>query len=262
MVDTSKHPKGHHVRGIFKHPGTSDTPIVINQLETICVITMATPLNSSSEPSVPIYILHSELPDQRGKLTGLNLCKIIDDIAPNEPLASQLHNGVWTIWLKSREAQQKLSQIKHIEIDNIRIELFDTFPCAKPIENEKIIFKDLPFWINDRDILLFLSSQVGIVAKTGVISARLRDENNQLTKYFSGDRFVYVRGNMSRIIHNTALINFCTCRVLHRSQDTGCRRCRHVGHVSTDVEHCKAYAENTDIITIRSPNYVLCNYYV
>ena len=56
--------------------------------------------------ALTIYIIHSELPDKERSLTGLNLCEIIDEIVPDDTFASLLHNGVRTICLKSKGAQQ------------------------------------------------------------------------------------------------------------------------------------------------------------
>ena len=214
------------------------------------------------ESPASIYIINSELPSQQGKLTGLNLCEIINDIVPGQPIGSQHYNGVWTISLRSTKARDHLDALKYIEYDNVRIELFANYPTSKPVPNEKIIFKDLPFWVKDQEILDFLGTKEGITVKSGVISARLRDRNNQLTQFYSGDRFVFVKGNFSPALHPTALIDYNTSRVWHKSQELMCRRCRHTGHVYTNTEACKAYCEDPDVITIRSPNYVLCNYFL
>ena len=211
--------------------------------------------------SILVYIFHSELADQQGKLTGLNLCEVIDQIMPGQTVGSQLINGIWSIWLRTRSARDKLAELKHIEIDNIRIEIYTEYPTCKPVPNEKIIFKDLPLWVSDTDVIKFLEKQPGIIIKTGVISARLRDHNNKLTQYYSGDRFVFVKGNFSPVLHNSAIIENHKCRIFHKSQEQACSRCRKIGHAYTNTAACDAYHNDPNVITIRSPKFVLCNYY-
>ena len=81
----------------------------------------------------------------------------------------------------------------------------DTYPVSKPIPNEKVLFRDLPQYVSNNAILEFLNDQPGIHVKSGIIFSRLRDSENKLTPYCSGDRFVYVRGNMSQAIQSSTI---------------------------------------------------------
>ena len=98
----------------------------------------------------PVFIVHSELADQRGENTSLKLCEVIDAIIPGEIYGSQLWNGVWSIWIKSQEARSKLTDIKTIDVDNVLIVLHKHFPITKPPPNERITFRGLPFWVTHR----------------------------------------------------------------------------------------------------------------
>ena len=62
------------------------------------------------------------------------------------------------------------------------------------------------------------------------------------------------------LILNNAHIDFTKCKIWHPSQDTACQRCRCLGHHTSEVSKCDAYTEDSDVITIRSPQYILCNY--
>ena len=99
------------------------------------------------------------------------------------------------------------------------------------------------------------------MVKTGIIAGRLRDKNNKLTQYLSGDRIVYVKGNFSPVLHTFANINNNKCKIWHQSQQMACQRCRRLGHHTSETDNCDAYIEDPEVITIRSPQYVLCNYY-
>ena len=136
------------------------------------------------------------------------------------------------------------------------------YPNTKPTPNEKIVFKDLPPWVSDQEILTYLRKQPGIIVKSGVISARFRDTQNKLTPFFSGDRFVFVKGNLTQALHTNTFIDFAKCRIWHKKQELACKRCRMIGHLSTDTELCKAFINDQNIITIRSSNCVFSNYYM
>ena len=90
------------------------------------------------------------------------------------------------------------------------------------------------------------------MAKTGIIAGRLRDKNNKLTQYLSGDRIVYVKGNFSPVLHTFANINNNKCKIWHQSQQMACQRCRRLGHHTSETDKCDAYIEDPEIITIRS----------
>ena len=165
--------------------------------------------------------MNSELPNQSGKLMGLNLCELLESIIPGQVMGSQHFNGIWSIWIKTKEARQHLAELGSIEINNIRIELFTTCPKMTPVPNEKIVLKDIPVWVPDSDVIQFLNNQQGIIVKSGVITARFRDLNNKLTPYFTGDRFVFVKGKMTKALHHSALINYAKCRIWHKKSGVG-----------------------------------------
>ena len=92
----------------------------------------------------------------------------------------------------------------------------------------------------------------------GVIAGRLRDKNNSPTQYLSGHRIVYVKGNFSPVLPTFANDK---CKVWHQSQKIVWQRCHCLGHLTSETEKCAAFVEDPDVIMIRSPQYVLCNYY-
>lgn len=209
-----------------------------------------------------IYVQHRDLVEQRGRNTGLTLCNAIDRIRPDSTLGSQFYNGVWSIWLKSQDAYSDLSKVKQFELDGITISLHDGYPIFRHLPNEKVLFKDLPFWVNNDDIIDYLNNQPGIEVKSAVHYATFRDHQNKLTPYLSGDRFVYIKGNIPQALPDRIILDYNTCRVSHKTQELVCARCRKHGHSHRNTDMCPAYIEKDDnVITIRSPKYVLCNYY-
>ena len=157
--------------------------------------------------------------------------------------------GVWYVWLRSIRVKCYLAgKIRDLEIDGIG---------SKPIPNEKIVLRDL----RNNAIQEFLKDQPGISVKSVVMFSCIRDNENKLTPFCTGDRFVYARGNIANAIHTTALIDQNKCRVWHKTQETACTRCRKTDHTTTNTESCHAFREDPDAILIRSPSYVLYNYY-
>ena len=49
-------------------------------------------------------------------------------------------------------------------------------------------FKDLPMCLSDKNILDFIDTQPGLIAKSGVIPGRLRDSAGRRTPFLSGER--------------------------------------------------------------------------
>ena len=118
-----------------------------------------------------------------------------DQHVPGQVIGTQFFNGIWSIWLRSVDARLSLiKNVNHLHVNNLDVPLHNTYPIAKNVPNENILFRDIPIGVSDDVIMGFLHSQPVIIVKTGVIPARLRDHENKLTAFLSGDRFVYVRG--------------------------------------------------------------------
>ena len=141
--------------------------------------------------SAPVYIKHTDLPTRVGVNIHIQLCDLFAHHVPGQLLQAQLVRGIWTISLKTEHAQKfMVGKVKTLRIGYQDIELHDHYPTTKTIPNEKIIFKDLPYDVNNAEIIDFLKNQPGIYVKSDVISARIRDNSNNLTQYYSGDRYV------------------------------------------------------------------------
>ena len=95
----------------------------------------------------------------------------------------------------------------------------------------KIIFNDISIDVSDEHIIHYLHNHPRIVVETDVIHGIIRDEkNNILTQFLSGDRFVYVKGNFSPVLHSLANLYSSKRIIFHTSQKDACMRCRHRNH--------------------------------
>ena len=110
-----------------------------------------------------------------------------------------------------------------MNINNTKVESNEKYPTGKTVSNEKKVFRDDPFDLKDEHILQFLNNKEGIMIKTDVIAGRLRDKNTILTRYLSGGRIVYIKGNCSPVLHSFANINNNKFKIWHQSQRQGCR---------------------------------------
>ena len=193
---------------------------------------------------VSIYI---DIPNKTGMNTRLDLCQIVSQHMPDHVICAQLVLGIWSVWLKSlRTRDYMTNKVKVIEVYGRNVEIHDIYPTAKSIPNEKVVVKVIPLSVNDNKIIEFLNEQPGIVVKSGVIAARIRDSNNKITSFYNGDRFVYVKGLFTPVLHNTGLVDHNKCRIWHQSQERACLRCRNTDH--TDTAKCGAYTDEGNII--------------
>ena len=211
-----------------------------------------------------IYVKHIDLPDIDIRHLPLLLCNATNELVPDHVQGALISNGIWTILLKSIRAKDFLiDEGKKLEVRNIKIPIYKEYPIiARRPPTERVLFKDLPFHVSDNDILDYLYSTPEVkLQNKKVIPARIRNQKSELTPYLSGDRFIYVRGDFRRVLPSVISINNQKCRVYHQSQDLACSRCRYLGHSSTNIAACDAYSDDPNVITIRSPKNVLCNYY-
>ena len=210
-----------------------------------------------------VYLKHNDLPNNFGSNPELQLCHIFELHVPGQTLGAQMVRGIWSISLKSDRARKfMIHEVKTLKMINEEITIYEHYPPARSIPNEKILFKDLPFHVSNEEIIDFLKDQPGIIVKSGIISARIRDNNNRLTSFYNGDRFVFVKGQFKPALHTSAIVDFNKCRIWHKSQENACTRCRGTDHLTTNTAQCDAYTEENDVISIRSSKHVLCNYYM
>ena len=208
-----------------------------------------------------VYIIHNELPTIDERYAALIICESRAQLVPKHVVGAQLRNGVWTIRLKSEDARVHLIEnMKCLNILNSNVKIHEQYPLInRMIPSEKIPFKDVPFEVNDRDLMDYVTLEPHMHVKNiNIIHVRLRNRDGELTSFCSGDRFLYVRGGFRRVLPPVIDIDHQRCRILHKSQDSACKRCRYMGHCHQDTGKCDAYVNDHNIITIRSPNHVLC----
>ena len=219
-----------------------------------------------AKASTTVYAKHADLPDTDIRHLPLSLCESTNTLIPDNVIGAQLINGIWAIWLgKKSEAKNYLLEGGcTLTIGHHPVLLYGEYPIiVRRPPTEKVFFKAVPFHVSDDDLLEYMYSNPDIKILTKrIIPARLRNHKRELTPYLSGDRFLYIIGDFRRVLPPYMSINNHKLRVMHQSQDLACSRCQYLGHTTNNTEACDALCDDQDnIITIRSPKDVLCNYY-
>ena len=105
---------------------------------------------------VPMYVKNGDLPNTTGRNTRLELCQIVNQHVTGQTVGAQHVKGVWSIWPKDLRARKHMTDtIKVINVDGRKIDVHDIYPISRSIPNEKIVFKDIPLSVNDKEILEF-----------------------------------------------------------------------------------------------------------
>ena len=134
--------------------------------------------------TTPLYVKNCDLPNKQENDIALQLCELCSNETPGQVIGAQLFKGIWSIYLRSQRARNHLSTVKFLKTNNFPIELQDSYPIAKSVPDEKIVFKDLPMCLSDKNILDFIDTQPGLIAKSGVIpgsSERFRGKTNSVS---------------------------------------------------------------------------------
>ena len=209
-----------------------------------------------------LYIQNIDLASLSGKYMPFKICSAADSIVEGQISGSFLIDNVWHIYTKNIAARNDLLKHGMFEVDQQKVELYDVHPAiSNSCPSEKIVFRNVPPSIHNNTLLQFLNDQPGVIIKSKVVSGKIRNERNELTNYYSGERIVYVKGDFSPVLPMYTDIGTHKIRVWHSAQYDACKRCRHIDHGYLETDKCNAYLHDDDVIVFRSPNYVLCNFY-
>ena len=104
---------------------------------------------------------------------------------------AQQYYGVWKIYTKSLHSRNDLLSTGYI-IKNINITMYDKNPFDdKYLHSEKITILDLPLSLSDESIAKYLSKHQNVKLQTNVLYGKITNEDNSLSCFENGDRFVY-----------------------------------------------------------------------
>ena len=192
----------------------------------------------------PLYIQNIDLPSLSGKYMPFKICSAADSIVEGQISGSFLIDNVWHIYTKNNAARNDLLKHGMFEIDQQKVELYDVHPAiSNSCPSEKNVFRNVPPSVHNNTLLQFLDDQPGVIIKSKVVSGKIRNERNELTNYYSGERIVYVKGDFSPVLPMYTDIGTHKIRVWHSAQYDACKRCRHIDHGYLETDKCNAYLQ-------------------
>ena len=133
-----------------------------------------------------LYVKPSDLHELDPRHLALVLYeKNPDEWVHGEIRGAQLIAGVWSIVVNSQQVRTHvLEKVSYIHINNHNTQLYDEYhTVTRRVPTEKVIFKDLPFHVEDNDIFAYLYSQPDIQITTKNIihsNSAISKENSPL----------------------------------------------------------------------------------
>ena len=185
----------------------------------------------------PVFVRAKDIPDFKS-VKEFEMChNICKRIESSKLLGVQRIGMLWRVYIKDKESRATLLANK-LEIRKQSVNVFSNNPLrAKLTDGEtdesvvKVTIKDLPISKGNKGIELFLTSQ-GIKLKSAIGYAKARNDQNELTEWLNGDRYVFVEKFDDPLPRKT-WINDSSVRIFHRDQPSSkpyCTKCHQEGH--------------------------------
>lgn len=211
----------------------------------------------------PLYIKHSDIKlCVTPKLLPISLCREINNLVPNSLIGVQQYFGIWRVYMTNRTARLNLLA-SSLKLVNKIIAIYDSNPFENNTKRqERILIKDLPFSITDQQLCDYLNAFKQVNLQSEILYGKIYNEDNGLSKYNNGDRFVYAKGDIIPPLPYDCEIDGHRIRVLHKSQKYKCNRCGFSDHKVDDVDNCNAYVNSQPITTFKYPSDILSNFHM
>ncbi len=209
----------------------------------------------------PLYIRNYDIPQRN--LKAFDICEAMTrHVKAHNIDGAQKIQNVWRLYLKDNKSRADLFMKETMVIAGKPIQIFDQdpaqFPKSRFRQNDKITVKDVPFHISNDQIKEMIES-AGAIFASPVKDSYERDEDNNMTSYKNGDRFMYVEP-MEEPIKRKLTIGCYTATVIHHGKDNRpCQACNLTGHKVGD-EKCPAYPK-TPIYAFKSYRNPMSNHY-
>ena len=198
-------------------------------------------MSATIPTAAAVYVKHQDIANVDGNLP-LALCSAMNSIVPGGAICAQRMGQYWHLFPANDDSRLTLIQSGGLQLEDILVNIYDTLPNngnTERILNERIVFKNVPFDVDNEVLRDFLKQKhKQIVLKSDILFAKIRDDG-QLTSYYNGDRFAYVRGQFEPSLPKNCAHNGMKFRIWHRSQETvKCARCNSTNHNSNQTDKC------------------------
>ena len=86
----------------------------------------------------------------------------------------------------------------------------------KYLHSEKITILDLPLSFSDDNIISYLKQRTHIKLQTNVMYGKVVNEDNSLSTFENGDRFLYANAGIIPPLPERPVIGGHKCRIFHK----------------------------------------------
>ena len=200
---------------------------------------------------------------------------------------AQQIRGLWRIYVKDEKSRNDLLA-NGIDVRSQHIALYQSNPFVTNSNDPKtnvirITVKDLPISFSNDEVLMLMKKLNVNLTSQQVKYGYIRDDNDHLTDFKNGDRYVYAEAES---VMNKPLPRFVMCgifevRLFHRGQfgqsrcnnclgddhytsqcknETVCKICEMPGHTEGNTA-CKYYEEQTNVTLVGGSRDKLSNMY-
>ena len=206
---------------------------------------MASVLSITSVP--PLFAKCSDT----GDVNAIDICDAVVRIIGASRLDGvQKIGNLWRIYVEDKEARVQTYMKKTLMINNKEIRLFDQNPYvinkdAVQGKKDKLTIKSVPLSVSNDEIKqMLIDNQVTL--SSPIRYGQLRTAQGHLTKFRSGDRYVYVEPFDPPLSRNQRVANI-PCTVVHHGKEMTCRACGQKGHKVGD-NLCKAQPTEEHVV--------------
>lgn len=184
---------------------------------------------------LPVFFKNRNVLGSNDKpLSTLEICREAEAKAGEGKVeGAQQIRGLWRIYITTEEARASLL-ISRFTLRGVSVDLYDANPFVIPEgDSSYVAVHDMPLSYSDEEILKWLRLK-GFVPVSDVRHKFARDENNKLTNFKTGTRFLYVRGPTTKLPRK-AQIGLFTVTLWSPGQEKvnvnpRCSNCLQTGH--------------------------------
>ena len=158
----------------------------------------------------PVYMKHVQV-----NFVGENINNVIRNAVnksvkdSHAAVCIQLLNGMWLLYVKTPEMRVKLLT-NSLMIGCTAIMLYDDNPWINnngESMSMKIVIRDAPFTMDHKKITShFRHHHPQVVLKSNVLHSKIRDETDDFTSTYNGDRYFYCQARFSPALPKTSQI--------------------------------------------------------
>ena len=206
----------------------------------------------------PVFFKARDIPvdPEKGWISTAEICKTIEEFAGHGTMyAAQRCGGLWRLYTKNEKT--RLLLLSHgLELRDVAVTLYEKNPFIVRERDEsesqkdttRLVISQIPMSYSKEDILNAIQA-TGVTVVSNMQDEHGRDGRGQLTRWKTGNRFVYIvvpdnpLPKFMKVGNFTATLYHKEQKLQEKRENTECRRCLEKGHVARECTgplRCKA----------------------